>query len=192
MSTTKDNHVNLTANPGPLGLCGFALTTWLLCLINAGLFDTKSIGLVLGMAFAFGGSAQIIAGMFEFKKGNTFGFTAFISYGAFWWSWALFTAFFKGETPATFVACYLACWGTFTLMMFCATLTKAKALRAVFFFLTLTFYALALGGATGNHGIVNLGGYLGLVTAICAFYLAAAEVINESYGRTVLPIGEPK
>lgn len=106
MSTTKNNHVNLTANPGPLGLCGFALTTWLLCLINAGIFDTKSFGLVLGMAFAFG--------------------------------------------------------------------------------------ALALGDATGNHGIVNLGGYLGLVTALCAFYLAAAEVINESYGRTVLPIGEPK
>lgn len=186
------NNATNYANPGPLGLCGFALTTWLLCLINGGFFDTQSIGLVLAMAFAFGGTAQAIAGIMEFKKGNTFGFTAFISYGAFWWSWGLFVAFFKGETPATFVAWYLAAWGTFTLMMFIATLTKPRALQAIFFFLTLTFYALAIGDATGNHGIVNLGGYLGLITALCAFYLAAAEVINESYGRTVLPIGEKK
>ncbi|MCK3658150.1 transcriptional regulator [Pasteurellaceae bacterium Pebbles2] len=180
------------ANPAPLGLCGFALTTWLLCLINAGIFDLNSVGLVVAMAFAFGGTAQMIAGMFEFKKGNTFGFTAFISYGAFWWSWALFVTFFKGETPATFIAWYLAAWGTFTLMMFFGTLAKAKALRAIFFFLTLTFYALAIGDATGNHSIVNVGGFLGLITALCAFYLAAADVINESFGRTILPIGEPK
>ena len=144
------------------------------------------------MAFAFSGSAQIIAGMFEFKKGNTFGFTAFISYGAFWWSWALFVVFFKGETSATFIAWYLGCWGTFTLIMLFAALAKAKALQAIFFFLTLTFYALAIGDATGIHAIVNLGGFLGLITALCAFYLAAAEVINESYGKTVLPIGQPK
>ncbi|OOF86901.1 transcriptional regulator [Rodentibacter ratti] len=188
MSATKDS----LANPGPLGLCGFALTTWLLCLINAGIFDSSNLGLVFGMAFAFGGTAQMIAGMFEFKKGNTFGFTAFISYGAFWWSWALFVAFFKGETSGQFVGWYLGCWGTFTLMMFLATFPKPRALQAIFFFLTLTFYALAIGDATGNHAIVNVGGYLGLVTALCAFYLAAAEVLNESYGRTVLPIGEKK
>ncbi len=188
MSTVKDG----LANPAPLGLCGFALTTWLLCLINAGMFDTKSIGLVVAMAFAFGGTAQMIAGMFEYKKGNTFGFTAFISYGAFWWSWALFVTFFKGETPATFVAWYLGAWGTFTLMMFLGTLAKAKALRAIFFFLTLTFYALAIGDATGNHSIVNVGGYLGLITALCAFYLAAADIINDSFGREILPVGQPK
>ena len=188
MSTSKDNY----ANPGPLGLCGFALTTWLLCLINGGFFDGQSIGLVLGMAFAFGGTAQMIAGMFEFKKGNTFGFTAFISYGSFWWSWALFVAFFKANVPATFVGWYLGVWGTFTLMMFLATFSKPRALQAIFFFLTLTFYALAIGDATGNYGIVNVGGYLGLITALCAFYLAAAEILNESYGRTILPIGMPK
>ncbi|PJG86042.1 acetate uptake transporter [Conservatibacter flavescens] len=188
MSATKDNF----ANPGPLGLCGFALTTWLLCLINAGIFDSQSLGLVLGMAFAFGGSAQMIAGMFEFKKGNTFGFTAFISYGAFWWSWALFVTFFKENVPATFVAWYLGAWGTFTLMMFLATFSKPKALSAIFFFLTLTFYALAIGDGTGNHSIVNIGGYLGLITALCAFYLAAAEILNESYAKTILPIGERK
>lgn len=180
------------ANPAPLGLCGFALTTWLLCLINAGIFDSQSLGIVFAMAFAFGGTAQMIAGMFEFKKGNTFGFTAFISYGAFWWSWALFVLFFKGQTPAEFVGWYLGCWGTFTLMMFFGTLAKAMALRAIFFFLTLTFYALAIGDGTGNATLVHIGGYLGLITALCAFYLAAADVINESFGRTILPIGEPK
>lgn len=187
MSLGKDNF----ANPGPLGLCGFALTTWLLSLINGGIFDAQSLGMVFAMAFAFGGTAQIIAGMFEFQKGNTFGFTAFISYGSFWWSWALFSVFFKGQTPPQFIGWYLAIWGTFTLMMFLATFSKPKALQAVFFFLTLTFYALAIGDNTGNHSIVNVGGYLGLITALCAFYLAAAEVINESYGKTVLPIGAP-
>lgn len=92
MTTIKEN----LANPGPVGLCGFALTTWLLSLINGGFFTAQEgVGLVLGMALAFGGIAQVIAGMFEFKKGNTFGFTAFISYGAFWWTWALFTIFLK-------------------------------------------------------------------------------------------------
>lgn len=188
MSTTKDNF----ANPAPLGLCAFGLTTWLLCLINAGFFDTQSLGLVLAMAFAFGGFAQVIAGVFEFKKANTFGFTAFISYGAFWWSWALFVIFFKENVPPAFVAWYLCAWGTFSLVLFFATLPKPKALSAIFFFLVLTFYALAIGDATGNRGIAHLGGYLGLITAFCAFYLAAAEVINESYGKTVLPIGQKK
>ncbi|MCP1659875.1 acetate uptake transporter [Neisseria perflava] len=189
MSASHDGY----ANPAPLGLCGFALTTWLLSLINGGFYTApEGVGLVLAMAFAFGGTAQMIAGMFEFKKGNTFGFTAFISYGAFWWSWALFTMFFKGETAAPFVGWYLGAWGTFTLMMFVGTLTKPRALSAVFFFLTLTFYALAIGDGSGNHGIVHIGGCLGLITALCAFYLAAADVINESFGRTVLPIGAPK
>lgn len=186
------NNTTNYANPGPLGLCGFALTTWLLCLINGGFFDSQSLGLVLAMAFAFGGTAQAIAGILEFKKGNTFGFTAFISYGAFWWSWGLFVAFFKGETPATFVAWYLAAWGTFTLMMLIASLTKPRALQAIFLFLTLTFYALAIGDASGSHNMTHIGGYLGLITALCAFYLAAAEVINESYGKIVLPVGEHK
>ncbi len=177
MSTAKDNY----ANPGPLGLCGFALTTWLLCLINGGFFDGQSIGLVLGMAFAFGGTAQMIAGMFEFKKGNTFGFTAFISYGSFWWSWALLITFFKANVPATFIGWYLGVWGTFTLMMFLATFSKPRALQAIFFFLTLTFYALAIGDATGNHSIVNVGGYLGLITALCAFYLRRYKIEMRTY-----------
>lgn len=186
MNTTSQN----LANPGPLGLCGFALTTWLLSLINAGFFTANEFGLVIAMAFAFGGTTQAIAGIMEYKKGNTFGFTAFISYGAFWWSWALFVGFFHGETSSTFVAWYLAAWGTFTLMMFIASLSKPKALQIVFFVLTLTFYALAIGDGSGISAMVQVGGYLGLLTALCAFYLAAAEIINESHGRTILPIGE--
>ncbi|AWX15289.1 transcriptional regulator [Mergibacter septicus] len=180
------------ANPGPLGLCGFALTTWLLSLINGGFYTANNVSLVIAMAFAFGGTAQAIAGILEFKKGNTFGFTAFISYGAFWWSWALFVRFFNDGADATFIAWYLAIWGTFTLMMFIASLSKPKALQAIFFFLTLTFYALALGDATAIHTISRLGGILGLITALLAFYLAAAEMINECYGRSILPIGEKK
>ena len=137
------------------------------------------------MALAFGGIAQVIAGMFEFKKGNTFGFTAFISYGAFWWAWVLFTIFFKGETAPAFIGWYLCAWGMFSLMMFVATLTKPKVLSGIFFCLTLTFFALGIGDGMENHSI-------GLATAFGAFYLAAAEVINESFGKTVLPVGESK
>ncbi|MFZ7198777.1 acetate uptake transporter [Avibacterium avium] len=176
------------ANPGPLGLCGFALTTWLLSLINAGIFDKQDgISIVLAMAFAFGGTAQLIAGIMEYRKGNTFGFTAFISYGSFWWSWALFVQFMPTASPA-FLGCYLAAWGTFTLMMFIASFSKPKALRVVFFFLVLTFYALAIGDGFGYHGLVQIGGCLGLITALSAFYLAAAEMINENFGKEILPI----
>ena len=188
MSEIKEN----LANPGPLGLCGFAATTWLLSLINSGSFEGNNLGLVLAIALAFGGSAQMIAGMFEYKKGNTFGFTAFISYGAFWWSFALFKIFFAQDVDATFVAWYLAVWGTFTLMMFFATLPKNRALQSVFLALTITFYLLAIGDFSSNATITHIAGYFGFITALCAFYLAAAEVLNESYGKVVLPIGEVK
>lgn len=188
MSTAKDN----LANPAPLGLCGFALTTWLLSLINNGMFSGENLGLVLAMGFAFGGTAQMIAGMFEYKKGNTFGFTAFTSYGAFWWSFALFKVFFSQGVTSSFVGWYLAAWGTFTLMMFIGTLAKTRALQAIFLALTITFYLLAAGDFTGNHNFSQLGGNFGLLTALLAFYLAAADIINESFGKTILPIGEPK
>ncbi|HBO38671.1 MAG TPA: transcriptional regulator [Pasteurellaceae bacterium] len=182
----------MTANPAPLGLCGFALTTWLLSLINNGTFTGENVGLVLAMGLAFGGTAQMIAGMFEYAKGNTFGFTAFISYGAFWWSFALFKIFFADTVSAEFIGWYLVAWGTFTLMMFIGTLPKARALQAIFLSLTITFYLLAIGDFTGNHSITHIGGNFGLLTALLAFYLAAADIINDSFGRTVLPIGEPK
>lgn len=183
---------NSGTNPGPLGLCGFALTTFLLSLINNGTFSGENVGLVLAMGFAFGGTAQMIAGMFEFAKGNTFGFTAFTSYGAFWWSFALFKVFFAETVSADFIGWYLVAWGTFTLMMFIGTLAKARALQAIFLSLTITFYLLAAGDFTHNSAITHIGGNFGLLTAFLAFYLAAADIINESFGKTILPIGEPK
>ena len=188
MSAAKDG----LANPAPLGLCGFALITWLLSLINNGTYTDENIGLVLAMGLAFGGTAQMIVGMLEYKKGNTFGFTAFTSYGAFWWSFALLKIFFSEGVTAPFVGWYLVAWGTFTLMMFLGTLAKTRALQAIFLSLTITFYLLATGDFTGDHSISHIGGNFGLLTALLAFYLATADIINESFGYTILPIGEPK
>ena len=186
------NHQSLTANPAPLGLCGFALTTWLLSLINNGTFGGENVGLVLAMGLAFGGLAQMLAGLFKFSKGNTFGFTAFTSYGAFWISFGLFKIFFAEGVSVAFVGWYLIAWGTFTLMMFIGTLAKARALQAIFLALTITFYLLAAGDFTHNTTITNIGGNFGLLTALLAFYLAAADIINDSFGREVLPVGKPK
>ncbi len=185
------NEIKL-ANPAPLGLSGFALTTWLLSLINAGLYPPEGMGMVLVMAFAFGGTAQMIAGVMEMFKGNTFGFTAFCGYGAFWWTFALFVAFFHGTCPGEFVGWYLVIWGVFSLYLLVASFTKAKALMLIFLALVPTFFLLAAKDLFGMPEMGVLGGYLGLVTAVLALYLAAAEVINESFGREVLPVGAPK
>jgi len=179
------------ANPAPLGLAGFALTTWMLSLVNAGFYTGASVPMVLALAFAFGGTAQFVAGLLEFPRGNTFGFVAFCTYGAFWWSFALFVKFFATGVPAGTVAWYLFMWGIFTLYMFIGSLKLNRALQSIFLALFLTFFLLAAGDWTGNPIIHQAGGYLGLITAVLAFYLSAAEVINETHGRTVLPIGAP-
>jgi succinate-acetate transporter protein len=179
------------ANPAPLGLAGFALTTWMLSLVNAGFYTGASVPMVLALAFAFGGTAQFCAGLLEFPRGNTFGFVAFCSYGAFWWSFALFVKFFATGVPAGTVAWYLFMWGVFTCYMFLGALALNRVLQAIFLALTLTFWVLAAGDWTGNPLIHQAGGYLGFVTAALAFYLSAAEVINETHGRTVLPVGAP-
>ncbi len=176
------------ANPAPLGLAGFATTTWMLSMVNAGWFGGDAMGMVLALAMAYGGTAQLIAGIFEFRKGNTFGMVAFTSYGAFWWSFALFVHFFAAGVPGAFVGWYLFVWGIISLFMWVATFRTNMVLQLVFLVLVLTFMALAI-GAWGSAGFTTLGGYLGLLTALLAFYLAAAEVINESFGRTVLPVG---
>ncbi len=180
------------ANPAPLGLSGFAMTTWLLSMINAGWFTGDSIGMVLVMAFAFGGTAQMIAGAMEMFKGNTFGFTAFSAYGAFWWTFALFVGYFHDKVPAPFVGWYLIVWGFFTFFMWIATFTKPRALQLIFLALWITFFLLAAKDLFGMASLGVLGGYFGLLTALLAIYLAAADVINESFGRSVLPIGAPK
>ncbi|ACD19945.1 acetate uptake transporter [Paraburkholderia phytofirmans] len=176
-------------NPASLGLAGFALTTWLLSMINAGWFNGESMGMVLAVAFAYGGTAQMIAGLMEIPRGNAFGATAFLSYGAFWWSLALFVLFLHGNVPAAFIGWYLFLWGMFTLYMWVATWRAARALQLVFLSLWLTFFVLAASEWTGLAWLHHAGGYLGLVTALLAFYLSAAEIINETHGRVVLPVG---
>ena len=145
--------------------------------------------MVLAMAFAFGGTAQFVAGVCELPRGNTFGFTAFCAYGAFWWSFALFVEFFHSTVPPAFVGWYLALWGVFTLFMWFATFTANRAVGTVFFLLWITFFLLAAGEWTGSALIRSAGGYTGLLTAMAAVYLAAAEVLSETAGREILPIG---
>ncbi len=180
------------SNPAPLGLAGFALTTWLLSMINAGWFSGDAMGMVLACALAYGGTAQAIAGIMELPRGNTFGATAFLSYGAFWWSFALFVLFLHDKVPAAFVGWYLFLWGVFTLYMWVGTFRAARALQLIFLVLWITFFLLAAGEWTGSAALHVAGGYCGLITAVLAFYLSAAEVINDAHGRTVLPIGAPQ
>jgi succinate-acetate transporter protein len=177
------------ANPAPLGLFGFALTTWLLSMVNAGLLPATTVPLVLAMAFAYGGTAQFAAGLMEFAKGNSFGFAAFCSYGAFWWSFALFVEFFGAHVTGPAVGWYLLVWGAFTFAMWIGTFALNRALFLVFLALWVTFALLGLSDVLGIATLGTLGGYGGLITALLAFYLGAAEIINEAHGRDVLPIG---
>jgi uncharacterized protein len=177
------------ANPAPLGLFGFALTTWLLSMVNAGFLPGASVPLVLAMAFAYGGTAQFFAGLMEMAKGNTFGFVAFCSYGAFWWSFALFVEFFAKDVPGAAVGWYLLVWGAFTFAMWIGTFALNRALFLIFLALWITFLLLGLSPLTGIAALNTYGGYGGLITALLAAYLGAAEIINEAHGKTVLPIG---
>lgn len=178
------------ANPAPLGLAGFAFTTWMLSMVNAGWYSGGAVPMVLALAFAYGGSCQLLAGILEFPRGNTFGTVAFSSYGAFWWSFALFVLFFSNKVPGSFVAWYLFVWGVFTFYMWLATFRTNMALQLVFLALWVTFVLLAVGHWAHAGIIVIAGGYVGLLTAIFAFYLSAAEVINEAYDKVVLPVGD--
>jgi hypothetical protein len=179
------------ANPAPLGLFGFATTTWLLSMVNAGWLPATTVPIVLAMAFAYGGTAQFAAGLMEMVKGNSFGFIAFCSYGAFWWSFALFAKFFSVGVPPAGVGWYLLAWGAFTFAMWLASFALNRAVFLVFLALWITFFLLGLAPLLGVPALAVLGGYTGLITALIAFYLAAAEIINEAHGRTLLPVGVP-
>ena len=180
------------ANPAPLGLTGFGMTTILLNIHNAGFFPISSM--ILAMGIFYGGIAQVIAGIMEFKKGNTFGTTAFTSYGLFWLTLVALIVMPKlgwaEATPEGYMGCYLAMWGVFTLFMFVGTLKGNKVLQFVFCSLTILFFLLAARDFTHNAFIGTLAGWEGIVCGASAVYLAMAEVLNEQYGRTVLPIGE--
>jgi succinate-acetate transporter protein len=191
------------ANPAPLGLLGFGLTTVLLNLHNAGFFPLDTM--ILAMGLAYGGLAQVIVGVMEFKKGNTFGTVAFTSYGLFWWSLVLLlvlpnTAIFTGLSAPTetAMAAYFFMWGLFTFAMFFGTLKKNRALQFVFMSLAILFFLLTTRELTNNAVLFSMGsadftintllGYEGVICGLSAVYLAIAEVLNEAHGKTVLPI----
>jgi len=180
-----------TANPAPLGLCAFGLTTVLLNFHNAGFYELNSM--ILAMGIFYGGLAQVIAGIIEAKKNNTFGLTAFTSYGFFWLSLVGLIVMPKlGWTaPASdgAMVAYLSIWGVFTFCLFFGTLKLNRALQFVFASLTILFALLAIGDATGNAGIKKFAGYEGIICGASAIYTGIANVLNEVYGRTVLPIG---
>jgi succinate-acetate transporter protein len=181
-----------SANPAPLGLFGFGMTTVLLNLHNAGLFEMNAM--ILAMGIFYGGIAQLIAGIFEFKKNNTFGMVAFISYGSFWltlvalifmgkWGWVS-----AASGPA--MVAYLILWGIFTLLLFFGTLKINKALQFVFATLTILFFLLAIADATHNEALGHFAGWEGIVCGGSAIYTGTAVLLNELYGRTVLPVGK--
>ena len=180
-----------TANPAPLGLCAFGMTTVLLNFHNAGFFELNSM--ILAMGLFYGGLAQVIAGILEARKNNTFGLTAFTSYGFFWLSLVgliLMAKFGWIAMPAEgAMAAYLGIWGLFTFCLFFGTLRLNRALQFVFGSLTILFILLATGDATGNSAIKHLAGYEGIICGLSAIYTGIANVLNEVYGKTVLPIG---
>lgn len=183
----KDN----TANPAPLGLFGFGMTTILLNLHNAGGFALGST--ILAMGIAFGGIAQVIAGVMEWKKNNTFGATAFTAYGFFWLSLVLVLVLpktgYASAPDKNEMAAFLGLWGLFSLFMFIGTLKLNRALQLVFGTLVLLFFLLAISDFTENASLKIVAGYEGILCGFLAFYAALAQVLNEMSGRVVLPLG---
>jgi uncharacterized protein len=188
---TTVKNLDMTANPAPLGLMGFGMTTVLLNLHNAGFFALGSM--ILAMGIFYGGLAQIIAGIQEWKKNNTFGATAFTSYGMFWLTLVALLILPKlGLAEASSkeaMAAYLFMWGIFTAVMFIGTLRATRALQFVFLSLTILFFLLAIGDFTGNGTITVIAGYEGIVCGFSAIYAGLAQVLNEMFKRTIAPLG---
>src|SRR5579884_3670560 len=177
------------ADPGPPGLAGFAGTPFVLNPINANLVSATGIGAVLALAIAYGGLAQLLAGMWEFRTGNTFGAVAFTSFGAFWISFYVLLHTPPALASAHGVAAYLWMWAIFTTYMFFASLRTTGAVALVFLLLAITFILLAIGKMGGGHkSITHAGGYVGIATAIAAWYASFAAVINSTFGKVVLPV----
>ncbi len=189
------------ADPGPLGLAAFATTTFMLSCANAGILGQgakmpNTLPVVLSLAFAFGGLAQLLAGMWEFRTGNTFGAVAFTSFGAFWLSFFALGQFgylkelmMQGKTvEGHALGLYLIAWGIFTAYMFIASLRTTGAIALVFLLLAATFFVLGFGNYGGNMDTVKIGGYLGIATAIAAWYGSFAGVANSTFGRIIAPV----
>ncbi|MGD0072284.1 MAG: acetate uptake transporter [Candidatus Bathyarchaeia archaeon] len=195
----SDNLVTKLANPAPLGLLGFGITTVLLNLVNAGAFPLDTM--VLAMGIAYGGLAQVIVGIMEYRKGNTFGTVAFTSYGLFWWSLVMLLvlpkiSFFSGlvAPSASSMAAYFLMWGIFTFAMFFGTLKANRGLQFVFMSLAILFFMLTIRELTnnpvlfGNVTFNTITGIEGVICGLSAVYLAIAEVLNEAHHKTILPI----
>ena len=184
------------ADPAPLGLAAFALTTFVLSFFNAGLVNEGGEPIVFGLALAYGGLAQLLAGMWEFRNNNTFGATAFTSFGAFWLSLFAFEQFFADGVTAAHVGdavgLYLISWGIFTAYMWVASFRVSRAVMVVFALLTATFFLLGIGDAAENTTITHIGGFAGIATALAAWYASFAGVTNKTFGRIVLPVHEFK
>jgi hypothetical protein len=180
-----------TANPGALGLLAFGMTTIILNLHNAGLFAMGSV--VFGMGIFFGGIAQVIAGIMEWKKGNTFGMTAFICYGFFWivlvFMMLMPTLGWTGALDKVSLISYLALWGLFSLVMFVITLRLSKALQVVFGLLVLLFILLVVGNALGSETILHIAGFEGVLCGLSAMYTGLGEVMNEVYKEKIVKLG---
>ncbi len=193
-----ENEVKITgvsvSDPGPLGLAGFALTTFVLSAVNAGLFPSIALGTFLPLALFYGGLAQFLAGMWEFRTGNTFGATAFSSYGAFWMSlgtlvYLELNGVLKfGSDANTALGLFLISWTAFTFYMWVGSFGTNRALIIVFTLLLLTFIFLDF-GAFGAANMTKIGGWLGIFTGIAAWYASAAGIINNTFGKTILSVG---
>jgi succinate-acetate transporter protein len=191
-----DNEVTVVpaANPAALGLVAFGLTTVLLSLINAGVLPAGGAGVAIPMALAFGGLMQIFAGMFEFRLANTFGMTAFLSYGAFWWWFGMLELFahnhwidVSAAGPTAGVALLL--WGVLTLYLWISTFRLPKITFLIFLTLWVTFGLLGLGAILGNPGLSQAGGWLGVICGTLAMYASFGIVTNATFGRVVVPLG---
>src|SRR5664280_1518793 len=186
------------ANPGPLGLAGFGLTTVVLSAINAGMLPHEAVPIVVPLAFAYGGLAQLVAGVLEFKAGNTFGMVAFCSYGMFWWwfallQWTIGAGWLKAPPPAA-GGTVLLMWGVFTLLLWIVSFRLNKGVWSIFLLLWITFFLLAWGDfgySVGSLTCGQVGGYFGLLTGLDALFVAFIELLNDTAGRIVFPLGEP-
>lgn len=184
---------NKYANPGPLGLAGFGLTTVVLSCVNAGLLPHEAIPVVVPLAFAYGGVAQIIAGILEFRTGNTFGMVAFTSFGLFWWwfallQWTVGAGWLKAPPPVA-GGVVLLMWGVFTFLLWIVTFRLNRGVFSIFLLLWITFFLLAAGDF--GYGTGKIGGYLGLLTGLDALFVAFIEVLNATANRVVIPLGSP-
>jgi succinate-acetate transporter protein len=186
-----DERAAVIADPAPLGLAAFALTTFVLSLVNANWMPAATAPVVLGLALAYGGLAQLLAGMWEFRRGNTFGATAFGSFGAFWIAFWAYVTFYADKIPAAdagkATGWFLIAWGIFTTLMFLGSLRTTMGLVGLFALLAATYFVLGAGNLGGSAGVIKVGGYLGIATAIVAWYCAVAGVLSSTFGNPVLP-----